>query len=90
MSAKNRYGKFRKKDYVRLLEYTVWRLCREFGYVKEPQIFETELLEKNATMLFAHYGKHLCMIAVLLQENKRIVCNFFRWDIHRRNLIAFH
>ncbi|MBR2341490.1 MAG: hypothetical protein IKA72_03685 [Clostridia bacterium] len=61
MSAKNRYGKFRKKDYVRLLEYTVWRLCREFGYVKEPQIFETELLEKNATMLFAHYGKHFAV-----------------------------
>ena len=57
MSSKARYGKFTKGDYVRYLEYTVWRLCREFGYKKEPKTYETQLSKENATMLFVHRGK---------------------------------
>lgn len=43
MSKKERYGKFKKKDYVRTIENTVWYLCDKFGYKTKPYLIETEL-----------------------------------------------
>ena len=53
MSSKDRYGKFKKKDYVRILNGVRYYLCRKFGYKIKPYIFETQLKE-NALMLFTH------------------------------------
>ena len=43
MSSKNKYGKFKKKDYIRMVENVVWYLTRKFGYKKRPYIYETKL-----------------------------------------------
>ena len=53
MSSKDRYGKFKKKHYVRMIESVRRYLCRKFGYKKKPYIYETRL-EKNSFMLFTH------------------------------------
>ena len=53
MSSKDRYGKFKKKDYVRILNGVRYYLCRKFVYKIKPYIFETQLKE-NALMLFTH------------------------------------
>lgn len=53
MSNKDRYGKFKKKDYVRMIDNVRYYLCRKFGYKIKPYIFETQLKE-NALMLFTH------------------------------------
>jgi len=57
MSKKDRYGKFKKKDYVRMIENTVWFLCRKFGYKTKPYLFETKLRD-DAIMVYTHRGKH--------------------------------
>ena len=53
MSSKDRYGKFKKKDYMRILNGVRYYLCNKFGYKTKPRVFETQLVE-NALMLFAH------------------------------------
>ena len=53
MSSKDKYGKFKKKDYVRIIESVRNYLCRKFGYKIKPHIFETQLKE-NALMMFTH------------------------------------
>ena len=53
MSSKNKYGKFKKKDYVRMVENVVWYLTRKFGYKTRPYIFETKL-PQNILMTFIH------------------------------------
>lgn len=53
MSSKDRYGKFKKKHFVRMIENVRQYLCRKFGYKIKPYIFETQL-PKNALMLFTH------------------------------------
>ena len=53
MSSKDRYGKFKKKDYVRMIDSVRYYLCRKFGYKIKPHIFETQL-KANALMVFTH------------------------------------
>ncbi len=53
MSSKDRYGKFKKKHYVRMIDNVRYYLCRKFGYKIKPYIFETQL-QKNSLMLFTH------------------------------------
>lgn len=57
MSQKDRYGKFKKKDYVRIMESTVKLLCQEFGYKKKPYLLETKLRD-DTLMGYMHKGKH--------------------------------
>ena len=53
MSIKDKYGKFKKKHFVRTIDIVRGYLCRKFGYKIKPYLFETKLKE-NALMLFAH------------------------------------
>lgn len=53
MSSKNKYGKFKKKNYVRIIDNVRYYLCRKFGYKIKPHIFETRL-SKNTLMAFTH------------------------------------
>ena len=53
MSSKDRYGKFKKKDYVRILNRVRHYLCGKFGYKIKPRVFETQL-EENTLMVFMH------------------------------------
>ncbi len=53
MSSKEKYGKFKKKHFVRMIDNVRCYLCRKFGYKIKPYIFETQL-EKNSLMLFTH------------------------------------
>ena len=53
MSSKDRYGKFKKKHFVCMINNVRYYLCRKFGYKIKPYIFETQLKE-NALMLFTH------------------------------------
>lgn len=53
MSSKDRYGKFKKKHFVSMIDNVRCYLCRKFGYKIKPYIFETQL-EKNSLMLFTH------------------------------------
>ena len=53
MSSKDKYGKFKKKDYVRMIDNVRYYLCRKFGYKIKPYIFETQL-DENVLMMFAH------------------------------------
>ena len=53
MSSKDKYGKFKKKHFVRIIDNVRHYLCRKFGYKIKPYIFETQLAE-NMLMLFTH------------------------------------
>lgn len=53
MSNKNRYGTFKKKHFVRMIDNVRYYICRKFGYKIKPYIFETQL-QKNSLMLFTH------------------------------------
>ena len=53
MSSKDRYGKFKKKDYVRMIDNVRYYLCRTFGYTIKPYMFETHLKGK-VLMSFRH------------------------------------
>ncbi len=58
MSSKDKYGKFKKRDYVRIINNVRDYLCEKFGYKIKPYLFETQL-EKNSLMLFMHVeGKY--------------------------------
>jgi YesN/AraC family two-component response regulator len=43
MSSRDRYGKFRKKDFIWWAKWTVGCLCLQFGYKKKPFLIETKL-----------------------------------------------
>ena len=53
MSSKDRYGKFKKKHFVRMIDNVRYYLCRKFGYKIKPYVFETQL-EKNSLMALSH------------------------------------
>lgn len=53
MSSKDRYGKFKKKHYVRTIYAVRDYLCRQFGYKIKPFLFETEL-PPRVLMNFCH------------------------------------
>ena len=56
MSSKDRYGKFKKKHYVRIIDNVRCYLCDKFGYKIKPHLFETALPE-NTPMMFTHTEK---------------------------------
>lgn len=43
MSSRDRYGKFRKKDFIWWAKWTIGYLCFQFGYKKKPFLIETKL-----------------------------------------------
>lgn len=45
MSSKDKYGKFKKKDYLRTIRWVQNYLCEKFGYGAKPCLFETQLQE---------------------------------------------
>lgn len=53
MSQKDRYGKFKKKHFVRMIDNVRYYLCRKFGYKTKPYLFETQL-DENSLMAFMH------------------------------------
>lgn len=53
MSSRDKYGKFRKKDYIYIIYAVRDYLCEKFGYKKKPFLFETRL-EEGTLMLFIH------------------------------------
>jgi hypothetical protein len=53
MSSKNKFGKFKKKDFIRIILSTRTYLCDKFGYKIKPHIFETRL-PKGCLMMFIH------------------------------------
>lgn len=57
MSSKNKYGKFTKKNYLRIVRWAVWRNCIDFGYKKAPCLIETEL-GGDIFMTFYWSGNH--------------------------------
>ncbi len=53
MSSKDKYGKFKKKDYVRTIRAFQNDLCEMWGYIIKPFLFETRLRE-SCLMEFYH------------------------------------
>ena len=53
MSSKDKYGKFKKKDYVRTIRSFQNDLCEMWGYTIKPFLFETRL-RKGYLMEFYH------------------------------------
>ena len=53
MSSKERYGKFKKTHFVRMIDNVRYYLCRKFGYKIMPRLFETQLTD-NTMMVFTH------------------------------------
>jgi hypothetical protein len=53
MSSKDKYGKFKKKDYIRTICAVRDYLCEKFGYKIKPFLFETRL-EERCLMEFVH------------------------------------
>ena len=53
MSSREKYGKFKKKDYLRILYGVREYLCEKFGYKIKPRLLETRLVE-GAIMEFIH------------------------------------
>lgn len=69
MSSRDKYGKFKKKDYMRILRGVCEYLCEEFGYKKKPLLLETQL-DKTSLMFFVHRGKR-CAILHDYQQFKK-------------------
>ena len=53
MSSRDKYGKFKKKDYIRTIRAVRDYLCEKFGYKKKPFLFETRLKDQYL-MEFVH------------------------------------
>ena len=53
MSSRDKYGKFKKKDYLRVIRNTQDLLCLQFGYTIKPCLMETRLRE-GRLMEFYH------------------------------------
>ena len=54
MSSKDKYGKFKKKDYLRTIRACQEYFCGEFGYLIKPFLIETRLRD-GCLMEFVHY-----------------------------------
>lgn len=54
MSSKDKYGKFKKKDFVRIIYNVRDYLGEVFGYEKKPFLFETKLID-GCLMCFDHH-----------------------------------
>lgn len=61
MSSRNKYGKFKKKDYVRIIRAVRDYLCETFGYKMKPSLFETRLSE-GCLMEFFHGEKWFAVL----------------------------
>jgi hypothetical protein len=66
MSSKNKYGKFKKKDYLRTLREYREYFCGKFGYLIMPFLIETRLSE-GCLMMFMHH----CGAAAIFYDYKQ-------------------
>ena len=88
MSSKNRYGKFKKKDFVYILKRVRKFLCEKFGYRTKPYLLETEL-GKNELMMFAHHDKAYAILYDYKQFKKSFgKMNFEVQEAHAAGLMA--
>ena len=89
MSSKNKYGKFKKKDYVRIVENVVYYLCDKFGYRIKPYVFETEL-PPNALMMFTHKPGAYAIVYDYKQFKEKFGCRDFETQEAYAAAIAAH
>lgn len=88
MSSKDKYGKFKKKDYVRVIDNVRRLLCAKFGYEKKPYLIETELFKGTFMMLVHSNGKFSILYDYKQFKNAFQECDYDLQEAYAATIMA--
>ena len=83
MSSRDKYGKFKKKDFLHTAKAVRIGLCEKFGYTIMPFLIETSI-QNGALMEFYHYGG----ASAIFYDYKRFKEVFGRYDFATQKAYA--